>query len=185
MKLRSKAVRLIFGILAATLVLGGPGIVSAHEDDGRRLDLEVGGFAILGIESDTTIDDTWGVGVSGALELNSALDFEFGAFWGPGEEPDSSDTEDNVDLYNVGAGIRWYPNSEPAETIRAFLNVGVSVFFNLKGEGSEPTGAYFGPGFRMQLGESSGIVLDCPVWVSLNGQTDTILMPGLAWYYSF
>jgi len=190
MKLRTRAARLIFGLLAATLVMGGVGIASADDEaaaakEGRRVDFELGTGFVLGIEDDTTIDDTWQALVGVAIELNDSLDLELGAGWGPGEDPDSSGTEDNYDLYSVGGGFRWYPNSEPDDIIRFYLNAGVRVQFDLKGEDSSPAGVRFGPGFRMRLGEQSGILMKLPLWVSISGQTDTLLMPSLHWFYSF
>ena len=188
MKLGSRAVRLFLGILTATLILGGPGSASAREKEEmkpRGVDLEIGTGFVLGIESDTTIDDTFHIAIAGAFALNDSVDLEFGVQWAPAEDPDQLGTEDNADLYNLGAGFRWYPNSTPEDRVRFYLNTGLSVFFNLKGEGSQPLGAYFGPGFRMQLGESSGVLLKLPVWVSINGQTNTLLMPTLSWFYSF
>ena len=191
MKLRTRAVRLIVGLLAVTLVAGSVGIASAEEaaeapeKKGRRVDFEIGTGFMLGIEEDTTIDDTWQVSVDAAIELNDKIDFEFGAGWGPGEDPDGVPTDNNVDLYNFAGGFRWYPNSEPDDIIRFYLNAGVQVIYDLKGESSSPAGVRFGPGFRMRLGETSGVLLKLPLWVSISGQTDTLLMPSLSWFYSF
>jgi len=188
MKQPSRAGRLFSGILIATLILGGTGTALAEEaedDGGRRVDLEIGASFILGIEHDTTIDDTWGVEVASAIELNRRLDLEIMAGWGPGEDPDQSGTENNVDLYNAGGGFRWYPTTEPGDGIRPYLNIGVRYFNELKGEDTSPAGVYLGPGLRMELGESSGVVVKLPLWFSIRGQTDTLMMPTLSWFYSF
>lgn len=188
MKSRFRAVRLFLGILTATLILGGPGFAAAAKDEPmteRHFDLEIGTGFVLGIEDDTTIDDTWHIEIKGAYPMNDSIDLEFGASWAPGEDPDSSGTENNTDLYQYGAGFRWYTSSTPEDRIRFYLNVGLSVYANLKGEDSDPLGAYFGPGLRMQLGESSGMLFKLPLWVSINGQTNTLLSPTLTWFYSF
>jgi hypothetical protein len=191
MKLPSRPVRLIFGILVATLVSGGAGLASAEdaaeEKKGRTFDLEVGTGFILGIESDTTIDDTWGVEIMGVLELNRRLSFEFGAGWGPGEEPDkgAGAGDDNFDLYNAGGGFRWHPTSEPGDGIRPYIATGVRYFNELKGDGTSPAGVYLGPGIRMMLGESSGVNIKVPLWFSISGQTNTLMLPTLSYFYSF
>jgi hypothetical protein len=189
MKLPSRPVRLIFGILVATLVLGGSGFAMAEEavekERGRAFDLEIGTGFILGIESDTTIDDTWGVEIMGVLELNRRLSFEFGAGWGPGEDPDSVGTENNFDLYNAGGGLRWHPTTVPGDQIRPYIATGVRYFNELKGDDTSPAGVYLGPGLRIMLGESSGVNLKVPLWFSISGQTDTLMLPTLSWFYSF
>lgn len=193
MKQPSKAVRLILGILVAMLVLGGSGFALAEEpaaeDKGRRIDIEIGASFILGIEHDTTIDDTWGVELATAIELNRKLDFEAMVGWGPGEDPDKTGPnaggEENYDLYNAGGGFRWYPMTEPGAGIRPYLNIGVRYFNELKGDDTSPAGVYLGPGIRMELGESSGVVVKAPLWFSISGQTDTLMLPTISWFYSF
>jgi hypothetical protein len=190
MKLRTRAVRLIVGLLAATLVAGSVGIASADEEaaekkEGRRVDLEIGAGFLLGIEEDTTIDDTWYTTIDVAIELNDSIDLELGAGWGPGEDPDGVPADDNYDLYHFGGGFRWYPNSEPDDIVRFYLNAGVQAFNELKGDDTLPAGVRFGPGFRIRLGEQSGVLMKLPLWVSISGQTDTLLMPTLSWFYSF
>jgi hypothetical protein len=65
------------------------------------------------------------------------------------------------------------------------LALGYGFIDELKGEGTTPTGFSYGPGLRMQLGERSGVTAKLPFWTSQNGQSDTLLMPSLYYFYSF
>jgi hypothetical protein len=191
MTYRFTAVSLAMGALVAALTLGTVGVAAAaadeaKADDGHRnVDLEFGGGFVLGIEDDTTIDDTYMFAINATIELNDPLDFEFGAGYAPGESPDSSETNRKHDLWMFGGGFRWYFMGTRETGIRPYLMLGYNMINELKGEGTEPTGWYYGPGLRMMLGESSGLTLKVPLWTSHDGQSDTLLMPSLYYFYSF
>ena len=190
MTYRFTAVRLALGALVTALTLGTVGIAPALAaetvaDDHRNVDLEIGGGFVLGIEDDTTIDDTYMVAINAAIQLNDPLDFEFGAGYAPGEAPDSSGSDANHDLWMISGGFRWYFMGTRKTVVRPYLMLGYGMINELKGEGTEPTGFYYGPGIRMRVGDNSGLTLKVPLWTSQNGQSDTLLMPTLYYFYSF
>lgn len=204
MTYRSTAIRLAMGALAVALTLGtvGNAVAAAAQDDPaadrrRNVDLEIGSGFVLGIEDDTTIDDTYHVSISATIELNDPLDFEFGVGYAPGEAPDKpprpippgevADTK--RDLWMMGGGFRWYFMGTRETVIRPYLMLGYNVITELKnryrGNDTEPTGWYYGPGLRMKVGESSGLTVKVPLWTSHDGQSNTLLMPSLYYFYSF
>lgn len=160
----------------------------------RNLDVEIGGGLVLGIENDTTIDDTYLVQMHFVIPIHNKLDLELGGGYIDGEDPDAVGVatspddpgrDNEYDNWFAGGGVRWYPNSNAEDRVRFYLMLGFQFIDDLKGPDTNPDGWYLGPGLRMRAGDNSGVTLKLPLWFSHEGQTNTLLMPSVNFFYQF
>jgi hypothetical protein len=191
MILRSRNLSVFWCLAAAALLLAGvPGNAWA-----RRVDVEAGVGAMFFLEEDQPVNDDVYYGVGAAIQLLDQLDLEFSAARGEGNV-NPKITQADVDagtiphkefraIYHGMFGLRLYPFQGPDKTARFYLAAGGSIMSGLQGDGVENWGFYVGPGARLRAGDHSGFTIKLPMVVSVEGDTDSMLIPSLNFFYEF
>lgn len=161
----------------AILVLG----IAANAQAGR-VDFELGGGVFTGVEDDNPLDSGWFGDVGATLELSDRVDLEI-AFNRVETRETSSDAFQSAELYT--GGLRLYSNAKTDSITRVFLVAGGGYASGLApGESTEVI--YFGPGFRLRAGESSGAVIKVPLLFDAGGSPSKVsLYPTLNFFVSF
>jgi len=148
----------------------------------RTADLEVGIGAVLPIEDKAPIDAGPNYVLSTAIELSKSIDLELGGAMGRVRD---SSTKNLEDVYQVTGGFRINASGEPGDTTRFFISLGGGYFNNFP-PGDDGAVLYAGPGFRVQAGEHSGIVLRLSVVRRASSGADTtLLLPALQWFHTW
>ena len=147
----------------------------------RRVDLEVGVGGILPIEDNAPIDAGPNYVLSTAIELSKSIDLELGGAMG---RVRNSSTKDLEDIYQVTGGFRINASGEPGDTTRFFISLGGGYFDNFPPD-DDGAMLYIAPGFRVQVGEQTGVVLRLSVMRRASGPDTTLLLPSLQWFHSW
>ncbi len=163
--------------LAAVCVVGW-----SQQVEARRFDVGFGGGALFTVEEGLPLEDNYYAGLFSAVRLGDNLDLELGVARSEGR-----DTMDGSfrSIYHVTSGLRLYPKTKPDRTVRFYLSAGGSLFFDLKRDDDATFGLYLGPGLRMKAGEHSGLDFRAPLVFSAEGDTNSVLLPTLSWFYEF
>jgi len=81
--------------------------------------------------------------------------------------------------------VRYYLVGEADAVTRFFFSTGPSMLSEYR-RGDPTTAAWsLGPGFRLMIGEHSGLVARIPVAVMLTGDPEPLLLPTLNYMYQF
>lgn len=147
----------------------------------RKADLEVGVGAVLPIEDNAPIDAGPNYMLSTAIELSEHIDLELGGAMG--RVRNSSDKE-LEDIYQVTGGFRINASGKRGDTTRFFIALGGGYFYNFPPD-DDGAMIYVAPGFRVQVGEHSGLVLRLSVVRRASGPDTTLLVPALQWFHTW
>jgi len=191
MILRASNLSVFWGLAAAVLLLAGvPETAWA-----RHVDVEAGVGVMFFLEEDQPVNDDIYYGIGAAVHLLDQLDLEVSFARGEGNT-NPKVTQEDIDagtipqkefraIYHGMLGFRLYPFQAPDKAARFYLAAGGSVMRGLQGDHDVNPGFYFGPGVRLRAGEHSGFTIKLPVVVSTEGDTDSMLIPSLNFFYEF
>ena len=173
--------------LSRTLVLSAIVVtvlsLTSQDAMARRADAEFGVGIIVGLEatSNQPINEGIAYGAGLAFELNEDLDLEFAFTRARGRDP-GDDSLRNA--YFTNLGLRWYPFAKHGVQARFFLGFGGARVTGL--EASTTVNAwYLAPGVRIQAGEKSGLIVRIPMVFAAEGDTNSVVLPGLSWFIEF
>ncbi|MEE8311169.1 MAG: hypothetical protein V3R77_02855 [Candidatus Binatia bacterium] len=199
-------------LIIATLAVTGA--VAAEKKDkpenhlGKRLDLEIGGPAFVGIVSGAQpIKDGYWLQFGGAYHFLDNFAVEAYGAWGTGEARFSlSPTlklESDQTVWSGFGGLRWYLLGKRGAPARFYMAAGAGVIFNYVDDSQpfDPTNpppgglpslgqetsafAYIAPGVRLQAGNRSGFLIRVPFNMTFKDIDSTFVTPGLAAFISF
>jgi len=196
-----------------TVTLAVTGAVAADDNKaedqlGKRLDLEIGGPAFVGLSSSSQpIKDGYWLQFGGAYQFHDNFAVEAYGAWGTGEARMSlSPTlklESDQTVWSGFGGLRWYLLGKRGSPARFYMAAGAGVIFNyvddsqpfdpdlpppggLPSLNQETSGfAYIAPGVRLQAGSRSGLIVRVPFNMTFKDIDATFITPGLAAFISF
>ena len=171
---------------------------------GKRLDIELGGLAMINLGSENPIDTGYWLQFGGAYHLTDDLAVEAHGGWGQGEAiyrtSPTSRFETDQTIWSGSAGLRWYLLGKRGGPARFYTSVGGGVLFGYLDDSPafDPTnpGAfdfeqkttgylYFTPGVRLQAGNRSGLFIRMPFNITVEDIDQSFIAPQIGAFVSF